>query len=93
MSLTPKKNQSYEPVPTGNHVARLYEIIHIGTIPTTWQGQEKMTDKIRLGFELCNETKEFKEGEGEKPFSLPRVHLLIRSERKPSSLYRRHDRH
>jgi hypothetical protein len=73
MSLTPpKKNQSFDPVPTGNHVARLYEIIHIGTIPTTWQGQEKMTDKIRLGFELCNETKEFKEGEGEKPFSISR---------------------
>jgi hypothetical protein len=29
-----------------------------------------MTDKIRLTFELCNETKEFKEGEGEKPFSV-----------------------
>jgi hypothetical protein len=73
MSLTPaKKGKSFDPVPTGNHVARLYEIIHVGTIPTTWQGQEKMTDKIRLGFELCNEKKEFKEGEGEKPFSISR---------------------
>jgi hypothetical protein len=40
-------------------------IIHIGTIPTEWKGEQKMTDKIRLGFELCNETKEFREGEGE----------------------------
>jgi hypothetical protein len=73
MSLTPpKKNQSFDPVPQGNHVARLYEIIHIGTIPTEWKGEQKMTDKIRLGFELCNETKEFKEGEGEKPFSIAR---------------------
>jgi hypothetical protein len=73
MSLTPpKKNQSFDPVPAGNHVARLYEIIYLGTIPTTWEGQEKMTDKIRLGFELCNERKEFKEGEGEKPFSISR---------------------
>jgi hypothetical protein len=31
-----------------------------------------MTDKIRLSFELCNERKEFKEGEGEKPFSISR---------------------
>lgn len=31
-----------------------------------------MTDRIRLGFELCNETKEFKEGDGEKPFSISR---------------------
>jgi hypothetical protein len=73
MSLTPaKQNKSFDPVPAGNHVARLYEIIHLGTIPTTWQGQEKMTDKIRLGFELCNEKKEFREGEGEKPFSISR---------------------
>jgi hypothetical protein len=25
----------------GNHVARLYEIIHLGTVPTSWQGQER----------------------------------------------------
>jgi hypothetical protein len=73
MSLTlPKNNESFDPVPVGDHVARLYEIIHIGTIPTQWQGQEKMTDKIRLSFELCNERKEFKEGDGEKPFSISR---------------------
>ena len=73
MSLTPaKQNKSFDPVPADNHVARFYEIIHIGTIPTMWQGQEKMTDKIRLTFELCNEKKEFREGDGEKPFSISR---------------------
>jgi hypothetical protein len=47
MTLTaPKKSKNFDPVPAGNHVARLYEIIHIGTIPTTWQGQEKMTDRL-----------------------------------------------
>jgi hypothetical protein len=73
MTLTPpKKNRSFDPVPAGNHVARLYDIIHIGTIPTEYMGEQKMTDKIRLTFELCNEKKEFKEGEGEKPFSISR---------------------
>ncbi len=72
MTLTPPKKTQFEVVPAGNHVARLYEIIHIGTIPTTFKGEEKMTDKIRLTFELCNERKEFKEGEGEKPFSISR---------------------
>ena len=73
MTLTPpKKNKSHDPVPAGNHVARLYEIIHLGTIPTSWQGQEKMTDKIRLSFELCNESAVFKEGEEPKPFSVSR---------------------
>jgi hypothetical protein len=73
MSLTPaKKSKNFDPVPAGNHVARLYEIIHVGTIPIEWKGEQKMTDKIRLNFELCNEKKEFKEGEGEKPFSISR---------------------
>jgi hypothetical protein len=72
MSLTAPKKVQYDIIPNGTHVARLYEIIHIGTIPTNWQGQDKMTDKIRLTFELCNEKKEFKQGEGEKPFSISR---------------------
>ena len=72
MTLTPPKKPQYEVVPAGNHVARLYEIIHIGTIPTTYKGEEKMTDKIRLTFELCDERKEFKEGEGERPYSVSR---------------------
>jgi hypothetical protein len=72
MSLTPPKKPQYEVVPAGNHVARLYEIMHIGTILTTGQYGERMQDKIRLTFELCNEKKEFKAGEGEKPFSISR---------------------
>jgi hypothetical protein len=72
MSLTPPKKTEFEITPAGNHVARLYQIIHIGTVPTTWQGQEKMTDKIRLTFELCNEVKAFKEGDEPKPFSVSR---------------------
>src|SRR3954463_747642 len=73
MSLTPpKSNKDFTPVPAGNHVARLYEIIHIGTVLTVGQFGEKMQDKIRLTFELCNERKEFKAGEGEKPFSISR---------------------
>src|SRR6185437_4487602 len=70
--MPPKKQQNFSVPPAGNHVARLYEIIHLGTVPTSWEGQEKMTDKVRLTFELCNERKEFKEGEGEKPYSLSR---------------------
>lgn len=72
MSLTPPKKTQHELPPNGNHVARLYEIIHVGTIPTVYKGEEKMTDKIRLTFELCNERKVFKEGDAPKPFSISR---------------------
>lgn len=66
------KPKSFDPVPAGSHVARLYQIIYIGTIPTTWKGQEKLSNKVRLGFELCNERKVFKEGEPERPYSISR---------------------
>jgi hypothetical protein len=66
------KGKSFDPVPAGNHVARLYQIIYLGTVPTEWQGQEKMTSKVRLGFELCNEKKVFKEGEEARPYAISR---------------------
>src|SRR5688572_12631576 len=76
MLRAPRKETTYEPVPKGNHVARLYQIIHIGTIPTTWQGQERMTDKVRLTFELSNERKVFREGDEPKPYSISREFTL-----------------
>jgi hypothetical protein len=66
------QRKEFSPVPKGNHVARLYQIVHIGTVPTTFQGETRMTDKVRLTFELCNERKAFKEGEPEKPYSVSR---------------------
>jgi hypothetical protein len=72
MSLTPPKKPQYDIPPAGNHVARLYEINHLGTLLTNGQFGERMVDKIRLTFELSNERKEFKQGEGEKPYSISR---------------------
>lgn len=77
MTLKAKKSEVVrEPVPKGNHVAHLYQIIHIGTVPTIWMGETKMVDKVRLTFELCNEKKVFKEGEDPKPYSVSREFTL-----------------
>lgn len=76
MALTAPKAASSAPVPKGTHIARLYQIVHIGTVHYQWQGEDKAQDKVRLTFELCNERKEFKEGEGEKPFSVSREFSL-----------------
>src|SRR5437763_1812728 len=70
MVHTPPKKMTSTPVPAGNHVARLYKIVHVGTVPKMWQGQETQSDQVMLTFELCNEKKEFREGEGEKPLSI-----------------------
>ena len=66
------KPKAFDPIPKGTHVARLYSIIHLGTTSFQYKGEEKSSNKIRLTFELCNEKKEFKEGEGEKPYSISR---------------------
>jgi hypothetical protein len=72
MLKAPKNENAKSEIPAGTHVARLYQIVHIGTSHFEYQGQQKSSDKIRLTFELCNEKREFKEGEGEKPLSISR---------------------
>lgn len=65
----PKPSQPQrELVPAGNHVGRVFSVIHIGVIPTEYQGQLSETDKIRISWELPLETKVFKEGEDARPF-------------------------
>jgi hypothetical protein len=72
MALTAPRAKTNTDVPKGNHVARLYQIIHIGTNEFEFKGETKKSDKIRLSFELCNERKVFKEGEEPRPFSVSR---------------------
>ena len=67
----PKMNNTpRELVPEGNHVARLYEIIYMGTIETPFlndDGSKKEQYKLRLTFELPNELREFGEDKKELP--------------------------
>lgn len=82
MSIIAKSDgKTFELVPAGTHVARLYQIIHIGTIPTTYMGEEREVDTIRLSFELPLETKVFKEGEGEKPYVMSQEYTLSMNEK------------
>jgi len=60
-------NTDYEPVPQGTHMGRCYEVIYLGNIPSEYKGETKFKPKVRLSFELPDETKEFKPGEGLKP--------------------------
>ena len=66
-------------VPAGTHVARCYQIIHIGTILDTFQGVEKLVIKVRLVFELPLELADF--GKGEQPFSIGRDFTLSMHEK------------
>lgn len=72
-------NGGGQTVPAGTHVARCYQIIHIGTIPDTFQGEDRLVDKVRLVFELPLETADF--GKGEQPFSIGRDFTLSMHEK------------
>ena len=63
-------------VPTGNHVARCYKMIHIGTVQEVINGQTKMLNKVVIGWELPEEQHEFKEGEGKKPLVISKEYTL-----------------
>lgn len=96
MSITAPKQESKprELVPEGNHVARLYRIINIGTIETPYlndDGTKKKQAKVRLYFELPNEMREF-EYDGEKktlPMSISReVTLSLYKSEKQTAVLR-----
>ena len=72
-------NSAGQTVPAGTHVARCYQIIHIGTVPDTFQGEDRLVDKVRLVFELPLETADF--GKGEQPFSIGRDFTNSRHEK------------
>ncbi len=73
MSMTPPVKSSNFKIPdAGSYPARLYSIIHIGSVPSTWQGQERLRDKVRLSFELPTELEVFSEEKGKQPYVLHR---------------------
>ena len=78
MAITAKKssNEQRELIPSGNYVARCYKMIEIGTVPTEYLGQEKMTHKVRFGWELPTELKVFNPEKGEQPLVIDKEYTL-----------------
>ena len=70
-----------ELIPSGSHVARCYSMVHIGTVQWEYLGEVKHTDKVRITWELPLETKEFKEGDVEKPFVISNEYTLSMNEK------------
>jgi hypothetical protein len=70
-----------EQVPAGMHLARCYEMIQIGTETSIWEGQTKSAMKVRIGFELPEELRTFKEENGEQPMVISREFTLSMHEK------------
>lgn len=71
-----------EPVPAGTHVARCYQMIEIGTVMESYLGQDpKPVRKVRIGWELPEETKVFNPEKGEQPYVISKEFTLSMSEK------------
>lgn len=70
MSITIPKSAPVVQVEPGTYIARCFSMVHIGTIEYDWNGQKNKSNKVRINFELPNELKVFKEGEGAKPVAI-----------------------
>lgn len=68
-------------IPQGNHVARCYGIIEIGTVEEVVMGEKKQMHKIMIDWELPNETTVFKEENGEQPFVYSKDFTLSMNEK------------
>lgn len=76
ITATNEGGGNYTPLEAGTYPARCYSMIHIGTIQEEFQGEKKIMNKVRISWELPTELKEFKQGEGEKPYILSKEFTL-----------------
>jgi hypothetical protein len=78
MAITAKKSEQIERelIPAGNYVARCYKMIEIGNVPTEYLGVEKLSHKVRIGWELPTELKVFKQENGEQPLVIEKEYTL-----------------
>lgn len=72
---------SRELIPAGNYIARCYQMLHIGTITETIQGQQKVLNKVRIGWELPTELKVFRQENGEEPCVISKEFTLSMHEK------------
>lgn len=69
-------SEGFELIEAGVHLGLCYGVIDLGTQKVTFQNEVKLQRKVRIIFELPNLKKEFKTGEGEKPFSISKEYTL-----------------
>jgi hypothetical protein len=81
MAITAKKGATREPVPAGSYPARCYKIIHYGTIPSTYMGEQKYVNTVRIDWELPTEMRVFDPDKGEQPLSISKEYTLSLSEK------------
>lgn len=70
-----------EVIPAGNYVARCYKMIQIGTVEEIIQGEKKLLQKVRIGWEFPNDQKVFSEEKGPQPIVFDEEYTLSMGEK------------
>jgi len=70
-----------ELIPTGNYIARCYQMIEIGTVTEFVMGKQSILKKVRIGWELPTELKVFKQENGEQPLAISKEYTLSMHEK------------
>lgn len=70
-----------ELIPSGNYIARCYQMVEIGTVQEVIQGKQVISKKVRIGWELPTELKVFKEENGEQPLVISKEYTLSMNEK------------
>lgn len=68
-------DKEFELIPVGNHVARCFQMIQMGTHKSEYMGKESLKEKVRITWELSNELRE----DG-KPFVIGKEYTLSMAE-------------
>ena len=81
MSTKVTTSSNYQLPPEGIHLARCTRIIDLGTQKTEFNGKSKNLKKIRIYWELPEETNEFDKEKGEDPFFVSKEYTATIGER------------
>lgn len=76
MHLPQSNGGDFTPPPEGNHPARCYRVIDLGTQEVEWSGQTKLQRKILLSWELPTELME-----DDKPFTVHQRYTFSSSDK------------
>lgn len=79
--LATNKTVQRELIPSGNYIARCYQMLQIGTVEEVVMGAVKTLNKVRIGWELPTELKVFNTEKGEQPFVISKEFTLSMHEK------------
>lgn len=81
MSIKAAETQQRELIKPGNYVAVCYKMLQIGTVDNIYMGVTSKKPVVRIGWELSDELKVWKEGEQPKPCVIEKEYNLFMTDK------------